>query len=158
MRQAAPQPSRHSTLRALVLHPVIVSALAIWLFNDHVLKRWFSSWWTGKLSDVVALVAGPVVLAGLWCLATRRPQHIRSAVTIAAATLALVMVLINTWPAAGVAYCWMLGAAQWPFRWLWAWALGEPSPMLAPVYLVMDASDLLTLPAALVAPWLAKRL
>jgi len=158
MPEPAPQPSEHSTLRALVLHPVIVSALAIWLLNDHVLKHHCGSWWTGKLSDVVALVAGPVVLAGLWSLAARRPQHVREAVAIAAALLALVMVLINTWPVAAAAYCWMLGTAQWPFRWFWAWALSAPSPILAPVHLVMDASDLLTLPAALVSPWLAKRL
>jgi hypothetical protein len=95
-----------------VLHPVIVSALAIWLLNDHVLKHHCGSGWTGKLSDVVALVAGPVVLAGLWSLATRRPQHVREAVAIAAALLALVMVLINTWPVAAAAYCWLLDTAS----------------------------------------------
>jgi hypothetical protein len=43
-----------------------------------------------------------------------------------------------------------------PFRWLWARALGTPAPTLVPVYFVMDPSDLLALPAALVAPWLVR--
>jgi hypothetical protein len=143
-------------IQALVLHPAILSALAVWILNDHVLKRCCGSWWTGKLSDGAALIAGPVVLAGLWCLLTRRPQHLRTAVNLAAATLALVMVLINTWPAAADAYRWTLGTTQWPFRCMWSWMLGDPTPTLAPAYLVMDPSDLLALPAAIVAPWLRK--
>jgi len=146
-----------SRVRALVLHPVVLAALAVWILNDHVLKRCCASWWTGKLSDVAALVAGPVVLAGLWCLASRRTRHLRSAVTTAAVALAIVMVLINTWPAAADAYRWTLGTAQWPFRSLWGWALGQPTPVSVPVHFVMDPSDLLAVPAALVAPWLVSR-
>ena len=46
-----------------VLHPVVLTALAIWLLNDHVLKARWPGAVTGKLSDVAGLVAFPVLLA-----------------------------------------------------------------------------------------------
>jgi hypothetical protein len=47
--------------RALVGLPT-VAALALMLLNDHLLKGWFPSWLTGKLSDFAFLFFAPIVL------------------------------------------------------------------------------------------------
>ncbi len=44
-------------------HPIVVSAAALILVNDFVLRRLVPGWLTGKLSDVGWLVVVPVVLA-----------------------------------------------------------------------------------------------
>ncbi|CAM5786292.1 hypothetical protein [Cellulomonas persica] len=48
---------------AWLTHPVTVVALVVLLLNDHVLKRAYGTWWTGKLSDVAGLVLAPALLA-----------------------------------------------------------------------------------------------
>jgi hypothetical protein len=131
--------------RALLLHPVLLVALAIWSLNDHLLKPTFAAWWTGKLSDVASLVAFPLLVVGaselvrgrwlgrlelplvvFWCLAT-----------------GFVMATINTLPEAAWAYRHGLGFAQW----LATGARGAPHA----VQLTVDPTDLWTLPA-LAAP------
>ena len=54
---------------ALLAHPLTLSALALMLINDQLLRRLSPSWLTGKLSDAAWLAVVPVVLAALLGLA-----------------------------------------------------------------------------------------
>ena len=58
--------------RAALLHPVALAALATLLVNDHVLKAAWPGWWTGKLSDLAALIVGPIAVAAVWQGVARR--------------------------------------------------------------------------------------
>jgi hypothetical protein len=62
------------------------------------------------------------------------------------------MATINTIGVAADAYRWGLGAAQWPFRAVYAWSLVP----IQPVRLTEDPTDLFTLPA-LIVPWYVVR-
>jgi len=46
---------------AALLTPLVLASLGLWALNDHVLKEAFSSWWTGKLSDVTSLIVFPLL-------------------------------------------------------------------------------------------------
>jgi hypothetical protein len=43
--------------------PVVIGAILLMVLNDHVLKHLWTSWWTGKLSDVTWVVFAPVLVA-----------------------------------------------------------------------------------------------
>ena len=140
-------------LERLLLHPLVLLALALWALNDHVLKAAWHSSFTGKLSDVAALVAGPVILAALSALLGVGQRRPAASVAIWSAVLAFVMIAINLSPLAADLYCRGLGALQWPFRCLLAWEL---RPLVA-VDLTIDPSDAWTAPAALIPALLASR-
>ena len=70
---------------------------------------------------------------------------------IASLATALVFGAIQLWEPASDAYRYGLAAMQWPFFAVQSWASGEAWPALVPVHLVPDPSDLIALPAALVA-------
>jgi hypothetical protein len=145
----------------LLLHPVALAALALWMVNDHLFKAlWPGHLVVGKLSDVASLIAFPLLVAAgvewLAFLARRRPDVFPVLVGASLAT-AFVMATINVFPAAAHAYEVGLGALQWPFfaaRSAWE---GGAVPAIRPVQLWMDATDLLTLPAAAVPIWLGWR-
>ena len=149
---------------ALLLHPVFLVALAAWLLNDHVGKHAWGSALTGKLSDVASLICFPLLAAAAHdALATRlglRQVGVRAVVgTVAfwALAAAAVMAAINLSDSAAWLYRHGLGLAQWPVRCAEAALLAAPAPPPRPVRLTMDPTDLLTLPAALVAVALAVR-
>jgi hypothetical protein len=56
---------RRTALRALG-SPVAALCLVLLVLNDHLLKQAWPGWVTGKLSDVVGLVAGPCCSAWCW--------------------------------------------------------------------------------------------
>lgn len=131
----------------VLLHPAALAALALWIVNDHVLKRVCPSELTGKLSDVASLAFFPLLP-----IAARELVLARSRAEVAPcrawafgwiAATGLVMVAINTVDLAADGYRWGLGVAQWPLR---AVLAGGPVA-LAPVRLWMDPTDLWTLPA-----------
>jgi hypothetical protein len=138
-----------------LLSPAAVLAVAVLLVNDHVLKRAYPGWVTGKLSDVAGLVFFPLLLVSAWELCARRAPSLR-ALAVACAATALVFVAVKLWPPAGACYRWGLAVAQWPFRALAALGRGAGLPSLAPVSLVRDPTDLLALPALALA-WAAGR-
>lgn len=145
----------------LLLHPIALSALALWMVNDHV----FKAWWpghpvVGKLSDVASLIAFPLlaVAAFEWVSWLGRRRWSSWPVLVAAVgATAFVMASINVSPLAAEIYEVGLGALQWPAFALAASVEGEAIPAIRPVQLWMDATDLLTLPAALVPLWLGWR-
>lgn len=143
----------------ILLHPAILVAIATWALNDHVLKPLLANARTGKLSDVVSLAAGPAVLAALLCRCSPwLARHVLALTAGFAPLLAAVMASINTLPEAGDAYRWGLGLAQWPWRCAWSWLHGGSTVPLALVDLTMDPTDLWTIPAAAISPWVAWRL
>lgn len=109
--------------------PFVVSWIAIWLLNDHVLKQHFASWWTGKLSDVAGLIVFPLVVAALIERRTRRPIEWAAAATVA------FYGSINLVGLTDAATERFIGA------------------FLGPVTLTMDPTDLLVLPAVGGAVW-----
>jgi hypothetical protein len=135
--------SRFST--NLLLHPVVLTALLVWLANDHWGKASYPGWLSGKLSDVASLIVFPLIpIAALAMWRRRTPSR----GWLAGSLLATggVMAAINTSAAAASVYRYGLAVVQWPFRALGAGALVD----LRPVQLTMDPGDLLTLPALLV--------
>jgi hypothetical protein len=66
---------------AALSHPVPVAAVVALLLNDHLLRRAWPSWWTGKIGDVAWLLFAPFVLAaGLAWLLPRQIRHRDAAV------------------------------------------------------------------------------
>lgn len=133
-------------LERLLLHPLILLALALWALNDHVLKAAWGNAFTGKLSDVASLIVAPVLLAILSALIGLKPLPPRVLLLGWSVAMVLVMFSIKLFEPAADAYRYGLALAQWPVRCLWthAWL------PLAPVQLAMDPSDLWTLPAGVV--------
>jgi len=147
-------PSSESGGRAsdLLLHPVVVGALAIWVLNDHVFKPAVASWWTGKLSDAAGLVVFPVFVATAFerfrlghHRDVRRTIGLSIVLTVLAFT-AVKLTLQGAW-----LYQAGLGLAQWPWHALVSVVSDRPPPNLRHVALAMDATDLWTLPLAGVA-------
>ncbi|RYZ08386.1 MAG: hypothetical protein EOO73_08010 [Myxococcales bacterium] len=149
---------------AQLLHPVMLGALLLLVVNDHVLKRLCPSPLTGKLSDVAVVVVLPVFLHGVVELVhsqwLHRPLSAKAAnrwLGVCLALSLLVFALPEVWPPAEAAYRYGLGAAQWPFKAAWRWALSEALPPLRPVRATADWTDLLTMPTAWLAFHVAKR-
>lgn len=136
-----------------LLHPVSLAAIALLVLNDHVLKAAWPGALTGKLSDVAGMIFFPLLLAAV-AQQLRPSLRLRPTVIACAALTALVFASIKVWPLAGDAYRVGLGALQWPFRALAAALSGNGVPGLAPVALTPDVTDLLAVPAVLVAVWL----
>ncbi len=140
------------TARAALTSPIALAAIALLVLNDHVLKAAMPGVLTGKLSDVAGMVFFPLVLAAAleWCV---RSRHLVLGTAIATG---VVFAAIKTIPLAADAYRIGLGALQWPFRAIKAGVLGDAMPGLAHVRLTMDPTDLIAVPAVLVAVWLVR--
>ncbi|RYZ43725.1 MAG: hypothetical protein EOO71_02385 [Myxococcaceae bacterium] len=144
-----------------LLHPGVLGALLLLILNDHVFKARWPSWWTGKLSDVAGLAMFPLLLQALW---EQRPRHrertfqpSRTVVTVAVLLTGLCFSATKLSVGAGNAWRWALGGLQWPFRVLGSVLAGAPVPRIQPTLHTVDVTDLLTLPALLVALWLGWR-
>ena len=81
----------------------------------------------------------------------RRFQPSRAVLVACVVLTGLCFTAVKTSALAGEAWQWSLGLLQWPFRCAWALAQGHRVPSVLPVEHVVDATDLLTLPALLVA-------
>ncbi len=128
---------------ALIVHPLIVGALALWAVNDHLLKP-LGGELVGKLSDVACLIVIPVMLPSaieLWRARGGREFAMATRMVIVCAIMAaVIMVAINTSTSAAWLYEHGMGLLQWPFRTL-------TGQSYAPVVLTMDPTDAWTLPA-----------
>jgi hypothetical protein len=143
----------------ILLHPVALTSLALLILNDRLLKAAFPGAFTGKLSDVAGLVFFPVLLVAAWELATLAVRGSRSAgtvtVAVAAGVTAIVFALVKTLPMAADAFGWGLGAAQWALGLPGSVLLGPGAPPFAAARVIADPTDLVALPAVLVAAWIA---
>jgi len=113
-----------------LLHPAWLTAVALLVLNDHLLK---GSVWagvlTGKLSDFAGLFLAPVLVAAL--LRRRRP----GGVIACAVAVGVVFAAINLWPAAALA---------WDALWRalgWGW------------HTTVDPTDLMALPMVPLSLW-----
>jgi hypothetical protein len=126
------------TRRALLAlsHPLSIAALFILLLNDHWLKKVAPSWLTGKLSDVAGLVFVPFVLLVVlaFVLPHRYRKHERDLGWLALFITGGAFALIKTLPVAR-------DAAAQLFESVFGW----------PIIIRIDLTDLLALPALLIA-------
>jgi hypothetical protein len=138
-------------------HPIALFGLALLLVNDHWLKARFPGVITGKLSDVGGLLFFPQFLHALWEIGApgRVRDRVRSHDALVGAAIAtgIVFALVKVWGPANDAYRYGLAALQWPFRAIFSGIAGHGAPGLAPVSLQRDATDLVALPALVVAVW-----
>lgn len=134
-----------------ISHPASIAALALLLINDHVFKSSLSRalpWLCGKLSDFAFLALAPLVALSLYECVARGPERHRRAVVLGAmATVGAAFVAIKLSPACAQRVGALWGLLQAPFRrGLW---------IAAPI--TVDPSDLLALPALVVALWVEPR-
>jgi len=114
--------------------PVSLAALGLLVLNDHVLKAAAPGLVTGKLSDVAGLVVAPPLLAvGLALLRLPRP----AAVSLVATGVGFTLAKTTEWGVDTVNTVWSL--AGWP------------------THILRDPTDLVALPALLLAGWVARR-
>ena len=153
-RVDATPPRRNAVWRRLA-HPVPLVALGVLIVNDHALKAAAPGLLTGKLSDVAGLVFFPLFLAGVVELslgtADRRAPAPGRLIAIATAATGLVFAVIKIWPPGTEMWALGMGAAQWPAQTITALTSGMSWPTPHPVIAVTDPTDLLALPALLVA-------
>lgn len=144
----------HQVAGDALLHPFALAAVVALLLNDHVLKPAAPSWWTGKLSDVAALVVLALVIQAIAeVLGAAVNRRVLGASLVAAG---LALVAIKLLPIAGALYQWGLGVAQWMPAAAAAALEGFPAPAVVPAALTRDPTDLLALPILMVT-WLVFR-
>lgn len=134
-----------------LLSPWVLGAVALLALNDHVLKRSYGNWWTGKLSDAAGMVFFPWFLVCLWELlrwAMRRPWHASPSVVHASVAITLLgFSLVNLSHATADLFVSTVQAV-----WDLLAALGAGALCPGPVRHTVDPSDLLATPLLLV-PW-----
>jgi len=123
--------------RALISlsHPVSIGAIVLLLFNDHIWRRVAPSWFTGKIGDFAWLIFAPFLLAAL--LAWLLPKRAELVGRIAIIGVGAIFALAKTVPAFHMITIKMLET-------LTGW----------PNVLRLDPTDLLALPALLIAWWI----
>ena len=120
---------------AWLAHPVTVLAIVALVFNDHVLKAAYPGWITGKLSDAAGLVLAPPLLAVVATLLVPwLPARIAAIVGFVGTAFGFAAVKGSVAGAAAASAMW--------------------SAVAMPTVIRADATDLLTLPA-LVLAWYA---
>jgi hypothetical protein len=92
-----------TTVKALHLlsRPLSVGAILLLLINDHVLRIYWPSWWTGKIGDFAWLYFTPLVVAALiaWLVPSRWKHHDLFVITLSIGVTGTVFTLGNTSPA-----------------------------------------------------------
>ena len=128
-----------------LLHPATLTALALLLANDHLLRRHEPQLVAGKLSDLAGAYLLPICVVScfsLWRAARHRsPPSLRSVRSVCLATAAL-LCLVKMCPAASLLYGDIIGAPRAP-------VLGA----MHRVHVVTDATDVVAVIAIVIA-WL----
>lgn len=127
---------------ALLAHPASLAAMGFLLLNDHVFRRLWPSWWTGKVGDVAWLFFAPFALAAVvaWLVPLRARACTSWVFRLSFSGVGVCFVLFKTVP----------GIAQMAIRITGAL-------FHSPLVVTRDPSDLLALPALFAAVLLWKR-
>lgn len=130
--------SKNTTFeKALILlaHPFSLAAILLLLVNDHLLRRLWPSWWTGKLGDFAWLAFIPFALAALlsWVIPGSAKERDRRTAWLSFGGTGLVFALAKTSP---------------PFHGWLASSLEQVSGI--PIITRLDPSDLIALPVLLI--------
>lgn len=138
-----------------LLHPVALASLALLIANDHLFKHAYPGFVTGKLSDFAGLVFFPLLLQALYEL---------GAALVGRPSTASPRALLLGTVAAGVVFCAvkiaapvndvgreLLGWLQWAAGWPIAMASGVSPEPPASTAIALDVTDLVALPALLIA-------
>lgn len=146
-----PQPTRQ-VIGGVLLHPVALTAMALWGLNDQRWKYTHPGWFTGKLSDVCGLIVAPLlcwsVLQALAALRGREPSPRWVNVCLAAPSLGFVA--INVSLVASELYRRAAASVTAPLRG-WLTPLGGGNLFTSGARHVADWGDLVALPALFVA-------
>lgn len=139
-----------------LLHPVALAAIGVLLLNDHVLKAAAPGPVTGKLSDFAGLVFFPLVLLGTWEAARsaigRWSGPSVRALVLSVLVTAIAFGLVKATELGAGTFASALGAAQWALG--LALTAGHGSNEMVPALVVLDPTDLVALPAVLIAAWI----
>jgi len=132
-----------------LLHPLAVAAVAILLLNDHVMKQAFPGWFTGKASDFAGLVFFPLLALSLCeivaALVHKTYLPSRANLNLALSITGVAFALVKLIPTFG----------DW-YSVTWGWLSAPIHGSTTPVALAQDPTDLLTLPALLIASWIGR--
>jgi hypothetical protein len=143
-----------------LLHPIAVASVVVLLLNDHVWKAAMPGAVTGELSDFAGLIFFPLMLiaaaeiaqdgVGRWQRPNRKLAIAACLLTAAGFALVKATAIGTTaWSVATGAMQWLPGAAADVF-------MGHGLPAPARTLVAMDVTDLIALPAVLVAFWIAR--
>jgi len=129
-----------------LLNAPAMLAIALLVFNDHVLKEVWPGLVSGKLSDFVGLLFFPLLIQAVvevgWAAVGRwrRPSH--KLLVSAIGLTAIAFAAIKTLPAANALVADLLGRAQWLISVGILGSTGRPGP----VSIALDVTDLVALP------------
>ena len=127
---------------ACIGHPITIGSVLLLVINDHVLRHFWPSWWTGKLGDFAWLFFFPFITAALlaWLLPKRVRANLEWVGGLAFSLVGVGFVCAKTLPGfrAGV-----LNLLESLFRF--------------PMAISGDATDLVALLSLIPAVWLWKR-
>jgi hypothetical protein len=138
-----------------LLHPLALGAVLLLVLNDHVFKSVWPGVVTGKLSDFAGLAFFPLVPLGCWELAMaaaglwRGPR--RRPLLVAAVATGVAFWLVKTTAAGAYCFGWLLSFGQWVPAAIAGSISSQPAHMGAPATVARDVTDLIALPALLVA-------
>ena len=159
-RNADRAPLGPPAVRLLLLHPLAVTAVAVLVVNDHLVKSAWPGVVSGKLSDIAGLVFFPLLLASVAEVVVLRlgPRRLmplrmppRLALGAAIVLTAVGFTLVKTVAVATAAFDLALGFGQWVV------AFGPISgAALIPTSTTTDPTDLVALPALAVAWWIGE--
>ena len=119
-------------------HPISIVALIVLLLNDHLWRRVAPSWLTGKIGDFAWLIFAPFLLAAL--LAWVWPKRNEFVGRLSIIGVGVIFGLAKTVPAF---HTLTIDVLEFLTRW--------------PNILRLDPTDLLALPALLIAGWIWER-
>jgi hypothetical protein len=144
MARTAPAPQPGDGL----LHPVALTAVALLLLNDHLMKPMLPGLLTGKLSDIAGLFAAPLVAVAAIELASaargRRASPNAGWLVGIAGLIAMAFVAAKTTAAGAAMLGALLGLGQWAGGMALAPLLGAPPPP-SRAAVVVDPTDLVAL-------------
>lgn len=110
-------------------HPVTLGAILVLLVNDHVLRRVWPSWWTGKIGDLAWLFFAPLLLAAFlsWVIPSRSPRQSRVVGGLAFAVTAGVFTVAKLTP---IGHALIVRSAEMLFGFPVGWRR-DPSDLIA---------------------------